>query len=70
MKLMTELRTEQGLSMSALARKAEMHVSSISQIEGGRLRPYPGQIKKIADALEWDGNPAELFQETEVRHAS
>lgn len=70
MKLMTELRKEQGLSMSALAREAEMHVSSISQIEGGRLMPYPGQVAKIAAALNWEGNPAELFQEREVRHAS
>lgn len=70
MKLMTELRKERGLSMSAFARKAEMHVSSISQIEGGRLMPYPGQIMKIAAALNWEGNPAVLFQEREVRHAS
>lgn len=70
MKLMTELRKEQGLSMSALAREAEMHVSSISQIEGGRLMPYPGQVAKIAAALNWEGNPAELFQDCEVRHAS
>ncbi len=67
MRLMTDLRMKRGLSMSVLARKAEMHVSSVSQIEGGRLRPYPGQIKKIADALEWDGSPAALFRETEPR---
>lgn len=47
--------------MSALARIAEMHVSSISQIESGRLRPYPSQAEKIANALDWKGDPGQLF---------
>lgn len=52
--------------MSGLAREAGMHVSSISQIESGRLSPYPGQVAKIAAALGWDGDPMELFEEVEV----
>lgn len=63
MKLMTMLRMEQGLSMSGLARKASMHVSSICQIENSQVHPYPGQINKIARALKWKGNPAELFRD-------
>lgn len=63
--LLTQVRTEKGLSMSALARKAEMHVSSISQIENGRLAPYPSQREKIAKALDWTGNADDLFNETE-----
>ena len=62
---MTIVRKSKNLSMSALARKAEMHVSSISQIESGHLKPYPGQAKKIADALEWKGELSELFSEVE-----
>lgn len=66
MKVITELRKQKGLSMSALARKAEMHVSSVSQIESGRLSPYPAQIEKLATALEWRDGPSILFEEVEV----
>ena len=41
-----------GISKSALAREAELHVSTMSQIELGRLKPYPGQIEKISKALD------------------
>ena len=60
---LTKERKNRGLSMSELARNACMHVSSISQIEGGRLQPYPGQVKKITKALNWEGDPGELFEE-------
>lgn len=63
MKRITVLRQEQGLSMSALARKAEMHVSSVSQIESGRLDPYPSQRRKLVAALGWQGGTDELFEE-------
>lgn len=63
MKKMTEVRKERGMSMSGLARDAQMHVSSISQIESGRLIPYPNQVSKIAKALEWKGDPQDLFVE-------
>ncbi len=46
-----ELRKARGLSQSALARRARMHVSSVCAIEQGRLLPYPGQLKKLAKAL-------------------
>lgn len=61
--LMTELRKQKGLTMSGLARRAEMHVSSISQIENGHLRPYPRQAQKIASALDWRGDVSDLFKE-------
>ena len=60
---LTEVRKAAGLSMSALAREAGMHVSSVSQIEGRRLRPYPGQVAKLGSALGWEGDPTELFEE-------
>lgn len=67
---LTEKRKEAHLSMSALARKADMHVSSISQIEAQRLKPYPGQITKLTNALGWKGDPMELFKEVEDREGS
>lgn len=62
---MTKIREEQRLSKSALARKADMHVSSVCQIENGRLSAYPGQARKLAAALGWQGEPSELFEEVE-----
>lgn len=63
MKLITQIRKDRGLSMSELARMAKMHVSSVSQIESGRLMPYPGQAKKLSDALGWNGETQTLFKE-------
>ena len=44
----TEKRERLGLSKSAFGRESGLHVSTISQIESGRLIPYPGQMKKKA----------------------
>lgn len=50
-------------SFSEFARKSGLHVSSVSQIANGRLRPYPGQVEKIVYALKWEGDPSALFHE-------
>lgn len=47
----TELRTRKGWSKSELARQSGLHVSTVSQIENGRLAPYPGQIAKLEKAF-------------------
>lgn len=47
------LRRERlGLTKSAFGREARLHVSTISQIENGRLIPYLGQMEKIVAAFE------------------
>ena len=48
----TRRREALGLSKSAFAREAELHVSTVSQIELGRLVAYPGQVEKITKTLE------------------
>jgi len=48
------MRRKKGWSQSELGRRAGVHPASISQIESGRLNPYPIQLEKIADALEVD----------------
>ena len=60
---MKKARKDRGWSGSRLAREAGMNQASISQIENRRLVPYPGQIEKIATALDWQGEPQELFEE-------
>lgn len=66
MRRIVERRKELGLSQSALARAAEMHLSSVSAIETGRLQPWPGQARKLAEALGWPvERAAELFDEAD-----
>lgn len=48
----TKRRERLGLSKSAFGREANLHVSTVSQIENGRLIPYPGQMKKIIAAFD------------------
>lgn len=50
-------------SYSSFARKADLHVSSVSQIVNGHLKLYPGQVEKIVTALGWEGDPSDLFRE-------
>lgn len=59
------LRTELGLSKAALARAAEMQQGMISWIENGRFVPYESQLRKLANALDWKGDPADLMKETD-----
>jgi transcriptional regulator with XRE-family HTH domain len=48
----TVLRNEKGWSRSELARRAKLQPSDISKIENGRMRPYDGQLRRIARALK------------------
>ena len=61
----TKERKARGWSMSRLAREASMHVSTISLIESGRMKPFPSQAEKLAAALGWKGETADLFGEEE-----
>jgi ribosome-binding protein aMBF1 (putative translation factor) len=56
-------RQRRGLSRSMLARLATMHPSTVGQIEAGRLVAYDSQLEKLARALGFDGEPAELMDE-------
>ncbi len=47
-----DLRHQRGLSQAQLARRAKVHPSDVSRWEGGMAVPYPGQLKRIARALE------------------
>lgn len=47
-----ELREARGWSRSELARQARMDAGDVSKIERGILVPYPGQVMKIARALD------------------
>lgn len=50
-------------SQSELARRSGLAAPTVSQIESGRLRPYPIQLEKLAAALGWTGDPAALLED-------
>ena len=65
-----ELRVEQGMSQAALARLADLNPSTVCGFESGRLRPYPSQAQKVANALNWDGDPDDLFKDVSANAIS
>lgn len=58
-----QIRQQRGDSGLAVSRRAELPPSTLSQIENGRFIPYPVQLARLAEALEWTGNPEELLEE-------
>ena len=67
MKRVKYLRQERGLSQRALGERARVDASYICNAESRGLKLYPSQEERIAEALGWEGDPAELFEESEVR---
>lgn len=65
MKRVVSERQKRGWSQAELARRANINASSMSRIENGYEDAYPKRGKRIADALGWVGDPAELFEEIE-----
>ena len=64
MLMIQKLREDKRLTRSALARLAVMHASTVGQIENRYIgRPYASQLKKLAVALEFNGEPRELLTE-------
>lgn len=50
--LLRKLRTEKGLTQEALADRAELHFTYISQVERGLKSPSLRSLAQIADALD------------------
>ena len=65
MKLLTRLRVSRGWTKYELARRADLHPSQVGQIESGRMRPYPGQLLRLAAAIGYPEDQAEQLLEDE-----
>lgn len=65
MKRLEFMRRDKGLTQRSLGAACSPMVApaDICKAERGRLVLYPGQAQRIADALGWKGDPAELFEE-------
>jgi transcriptional regulator with XRE-family HTH domain len=53
MLLLTKLRTDKQWSKAKLARESDLDQGTLSHIEHRRLTPYPGQLRRLARALDW-----------------
>lgn len=58
---------EQGITQTEIGEKCGVTSSLINRVIRGKEEAYPKLQKSIAAALGWDGDPAELFQEIEVK---
>lgn len=47
----TALRARQGLSKARLARLANLDQALVGKVESGRIKPYKGQLERLALAL-------------------
>lgn len=61
---LTAEREAKGLSKAALARAACLDQALVSKIESGRVRPYPRELVRIAEALGWPTQDAETLLRT------
>lgn len=57
------IRRSKGWSQRKLGEAAKVSASYICNAESRGMTLYPNQTKRLADALGWKGDPAELFEE-------
>lgn len=52
------------MSQAECARRAGINPTSLSRILSGKEPVFPYRARRIAKAVGWDGEPAELFETT------
>lgn len=57
------LMLTQGMTGARLHELTGIDAGDISRIINGLAKPYPSQGRRIAEALQWAGEPDELFRE-------
>jgi transcriptional regulator with XRE-family HTH domain len=65
MRLMTRERKARGWSKAELSRRAGLTNSQVGAFESGRQVPYPVQLRRIAEALEYKGDLDALLEEVQ-----
>lgn len=61
--LLTKVREDAGLSKRKLEQLSNVCASDISKAETRGLRLYPVQMKRIAEALRFQGEPMRLLED-------
>ena len=68
---LSEERKRRGWSRAELARRANLNAGTVGLIESGRFKPYPGQLAKLARALDMpNGDARTLLNEHRTRRRS
>ncbi len=60
---LTKQRERAGWTKSELARRARVHYPRVGQIESSMAQPYRPELRRLARALKWSGDPADLLRE-------
>lgn len=63
MKLVKKALLDSDMTQKELAERAGIDAATLSRIVNGRTVVYRGWAARIAAALGWSGDPAELFEE-------
>lgn len=63
MKRLEFLRRDRKLSQRELGKRAGVNASYICNAERRGMELYPSQAQRLAAALDWLGEPSELFEE-------
>lgn len=58
-----QMRRDRGLTITALAIASGLSDAVVSKVMRGALPPWPKYRNALARALEWTGDPMELFEE-------
>jgi transcriptional regulator with XRE-family HTH domain len=58
---LTQLREAAGLTRARLGALANVHPSRVGQAENGHVRPYPVELARLADALDYHEDPQTLL---------
>lgn len=58
-------RRRQDISKSELARRSRMATATVIEACNGKRTPGEIQLVKLAQGLEWPGEPAELLEEVD-----
>lgn len=61
-----QVREAAGLSKAKLSRLADVNTATITWAETRGFQLYPKQLARVAAALDWQGDPAELLEECEA----
>lgn len=64
---LTYERLKRDWSKAVLARRAQLDQAQVSKMETGRLKPYPPELKRLAEALDFPESEAHRLLE-EVDH--
>jgi len=59
----TQVLRDRHMSKAELSRRSRIDYGTVVAITNGKMKPWPGWQQRIAKALNWQGDSAELFEE-------